>query len=159
MLNVSFGYSDSDDRMWIRIGDGPMLWWVTRRLAMRIIEQWAALVERTAPAAEGSDELPAEETARRTRWAQSEHRAALVSAGPSVVGTIEEPPPRPGKSALMFGAEIAVDGDLMRIVFRSGRHRQTFETPRRDAHRLLAAFIGRCRRNGWLDAPLPEWLR
>lgn len=160
-MSVVFGYSDSDDRMWVRIGDGPLLWWITRRLALRMIGQWAALVERTVPA-EAAAGKPAAQLAlaERSRQAALEHRGALApSPSPSSAGgAATEPPAPPGTSALLYGAEIGVAGDKMRFVLRSAGHRQAFETPRGDAHRLLAAFVSRCRRNGWLESPLPEWL-
>ena len=159
-MSVVFGYSDSDDRMWIRIGDGPLLWWITRRLALRMIGQWAALVERTVPAeaGAGSPAAPLAET-ERTKRAALEHRGALAPQASPAGSVAAEPPPPAGTSALLYGVEIAVAGDKMRFALRSADKRQAFETPRNDAHRLLSAFVSRCRRNGWLDSPLPEWLR
>jgi len=158
-MRVALGYSDSDDRMWIRIGDGRLLWWITRRLSLRMISQWAALVERTVPleveAATSGADLPAEPAHR----AAGEHQSALSTAAQARGGTDREAPPPPGVSALLYSAEISVAGEVMRFTFRSASNRQTFETPRADAHRLLAAFVSRCRRNGWLDSPLPEWLK
>jgi hypothetical protein len=159
-MSVVFGYSDSDDRMWVRIGDGPLLWWITRRLALRMIGQWAALVERTVPAEAGAGSPAAPPAAdERTRRAALEHRGALAPQVLPAGSPAAEPPAPPGTSALLYGAEIGVAGDKMRFVLRSAGNRQAFETPRGDAHRLLAAFVSRCRRNGWLDSPLPEWLR
>jgi hypothetical protein len=159
-MSVVFGYSDSDDRMWLRIGDGPLLWWITRRLALRMIGQWAALVERTLPAeaaAGASAAQPA--SADRAARAALEHRGALAPSAAPAGSAAAEPPAPPGASALLFGVEIAVKGEKMRFVLRSAGNRQAFETPRGDAHRLLAAFVSRCKRNGWLESPLPEWLR
>jgi len=159
-MSVVFGYSDSDDRMWVRIGDGPLLWWITRRLALRMIGQWAALVERTVPAEAGAGSPAAPlAAAERARQAALEHRGALVPPPSPASHAAAEPQAPPGTSALLYGVEIAVKGEKMRFSLRSAEHRQAFETPRGDAHRLLAAFVSRCRRNGWLDSPLPEWLR
>lgn len=156
-MKVTFGYSDSEDRMWIRAGHDGVLWWITRRLALRLIAQWGELLERTLPAdgaAQAQPEAEAGEAGRRQR-ARREHSAALSAPPPP-----DEPdvPPTAGPSALLFSVELSVKGDDCRIVFLSGDKRQGIVLPRKDAHRLLSALASRCRGNGWLSGSLPPWL-
>lgn len=187
-MKIRFGYSDSDDRMWIRAGgDGP-LWWVTRRLALRLVREWAGLMERSLPpvhessAAGAGDDgageggasglgrggasavasgTQAESLAERVL---REHRAALTAPRPSppdgdAAGQGgHEPPPPPGASALLFAVDLGVRAGRIRLVLRSAGHQQAIAVPRDDGHRLLAALVSRCRRNGWLEARLPAWL-
>lgn len=172
-MKVSFGYSDSEDRMWIRAGrDGP-LWWLTRRMALRLVTEWAALLERSLPpppseadgvsagAAAGAG-LEADAAARLVR----EHAAALANprrapgeegGAPAADGQDDAPVPA-GASALVFAVDLGWKGDRIRVVLRSAAHRQAVVAPRDDCHRLLATLVSRCRRNGWLDARLPSWV-
>jgi len=178
-MKVSFGYSDSDDRMWIRAGGSGPLWWVTRRMALRLVSEWAALLERSVPAergepgveganessggpvvAEAEGDVDAAARARRERLLE-EHRSALGRPRPGKEGgdgAAAEAPAPPGPGALVFSVDLAVMEGRIRLVLRSSGQRQAIVAPREDSHRLLAAFVSRCRRNGWLDARLPAWL-
>ena len=179
-MKVSFGYSDSDDRMWIRAGGSGPLWWVTRRMALRLVSEWAALLERTVPAGEGGesgadgadtpsggplaaemeDDPDAAAHALRERLL-GEHRAALgrpLPAKDGAEGAAAEAPAPPGPGALVYSVDLAAQEGRIRLVLRSSGQRQAIVAPREDSHRLLAAFVSRCRRNGWLDARLPAWL-
>ena len=185
-MKVSFGYSDSDDRMWIRAGGSGPLWWVTRRMALRLVSEWAGLLERTVPAGEGgasgvegadasSDALAdagaagdagtagdAGALARSLRdRLLAEHRAALGRPRPpkdGAEGGAGEAPAPPGPGALVYSVDLGAKEGRIRLVLRSSGQRQAIVAPREDSHRLLAAFVSRCRRNGWLQARLPAWL-
>lgn len=187
-MKIRFGYSDSDDRMWIRAGGEGPLWWVTRRLALRLVREWAGLMERSLPpahepsaagggedgagegdtsgfghgrASAGDPGAQAESLAERVL---REHRVALSAPRPAppdgdAAGQGEdEPPPPPGASALLYAVDLGMRGGRIRLVLRSAGHQQAIAVPRDDGHRLLAAFVSRCRRNGWLEARLPAWL-
>lgn len=187
-MKIRFGYSDSDDRMWIRAGGAGPLWWVTRRLALRLVLQWATLMERTLPpvhghvpdlgggedditgAAAGRDAAGENDAGAESLDAAErllhEHLAALASPrkAPSAAEPDgarqgeDEPPPASGVSALLYSVDLSARGGRIRLVLRSAGHHQVIAVPRDDGHRLLAAFVSRCRRNGWLEARLPAWL-
>lgn len=189
-MKVSFGYSDSEDRMWIRAGGSGPLWWVTRRFALNLVAQWAALLERTAPAGAQQDAGAAGDTdgggpvdadagaaavadaaaagggraaALRGDRMAAEHRAALArprsakGEGDGAGGRDEAPAP-PGAGVLVYSVDLGSKDGRIRLVLHSAGQRQAIVTAREDSHRLLAAFVSRCRRNGWLDARLPAWL-
>lgn len=179
-MKVSFGYSDSDDRMWVRAGGSGPLWWVTRRMALRLVSEWAALLERSVPAQEGDesgsgrtgtpsdapmsagaeDDADAAAQALRERL-REEHRAALGRPRPpkeSTDSAAGDAPAPPGPGALVYSIDLAAQDGRIRLVLRSSGQRQAIVAPREDSHRLLAAFVSRCRRNGWLAARLPAWL-
>lgn len=183
-MKVSFGYSDSDDRMWIRAGGSGPLWWVTRRMALRLVSEWAGLLERTVPAgdapgAEGAGALSdapvdvgaagdagtageADAPARSLRdRLLAEHRAALRRPRPAKQGAeggAGEAPAPPGPGVLVYSVDLGAREGRIRLVLHSSGQRQAIVAPREDSHRLLAAFVSRCRRNGWLQARLPAWL-
>ena len=48
-MRLTIGYSDSEDRLWIRTEASNALWWVTRRIALRLVAQWADVLERSLP--------------------------------------------------------------------------------------------------------------
>lgn len=179
-MKVSFGYSDSDDRMWIRAGGTGPLWWVTRRMALRLVSEWAALLERSVPAEAGDEpgsdhgeapsgapmtteaEAYADDAARALRGrVREEHRAALGRPRPpkeGADGAAGEAPAPPGPGALVYSVDLSAREGRISLALRSSGQRQAIVAPREDSHRLLAAFVSRCRRNGWLAARLPAWL-
>jgi hypothetical protein len=173
-MKVSFGYSDSEDRMWIRAGRDAPLWWLTRRMALRLSSEWAALLERSlvspGEADEGEDGGSPGAGVRteddRADRLLREHRAALANPRrPPEDGEGEErsagrgePAAPAGASALVYAVDLGAQGGRIRLVLRSAGREQAIVAPRDDSHRLLAAFVSRCRRNGWLEARLPAWL-
>lgn len=185
-MKILFGYSDSDDRMWLRAGSEGPLWWLTRRLALRLVSEWAGLMERTLPegegqpmateAGDGAGPVPARvgpglesaDAAPEDSYARvlAEHRAAMERprAAPAAeqgvgaaAGAAEAPVPA-GVSALVYSVDLGSAGGRIRLVLRSAGEQQAIVVPRDDSHRLLAGFVSRCRRNGWLDVQLPAWL-
>lgn len=172
-MKVSIGYSDSEDRIWLRAGQGQPSWWLTRRLALELVAQWAASLERSVPLADAAELAPGDACAAspgaRDRVGR-EHLEALA-AGPRA-GTADdrgaldehgqddgEGAPAPaGVPTLLFRVDLGTAGGRVRLVLRSAGRRQVLVMPRADSHRLLSAFVARCRGNGWLDARLPPWL-
>ncbi len=158
-MKISIGYSDSQDRMWLRAGSEGSLWWITRRMCLRLIGRWAELLERTAPVnAEGKPDADAAAVERQRR-ARHEHQVALASPsqGPQADEDNAAAPPDPG--TLVYSVELSANDSRLRLTLLSSGNRQAIAMPRADAHRMLAALVARCRHNGWVDTPLPAWFR
>lgn len=164
-MRISIGYSDSQDRMWIRAGSEGPLWWLTRRLCLRLVGQWAELLERTVPLDAGAAAAATTDADGRRAGAWREHRTALEPSadartddeggadGKGEVGSA------PAQGFLVYSAELTANSRVLRIILRSGGEKQAIEMPRTDAHRVLAALVARCRSNAWIDAFLPPWFR
>lgn len=166
-MKISIGYSDSQDRMWLRAGSEGPLWWLTRRLCIRLIAQWAELLERTIPleAGVGGAASTSAESDERRAGALREHRAAL-EAPAGARGKEKDEAEAKGEAAsapapgfLVYSVELTANSRVLRLSLLSGAEKQAIEMPRADAHRLLAALVGRCQSNGWVQATLPPWFR
>lgn len=161
-MKVSFGYSDSDDRMWLRAGETGPLWWITRRLALKLVTRWAEILERSfAESATGEDDGDALESHSAAASASllAEHRSALDAPPPDAPEASDATSPAPpGAGMLVYSVTLGTRGDRIRLMLHSSGQRQALESGREDSHRLLAAFVSRCRRNGWLETHLPAWL-
>lgn len=166
-MKISIGYSDSQDRMWLRAGSEGPLWWLTRRLCIRLIAQWAELLERTVPLAAdpGDAASPGGDAEHRRRGALREHRGALDTPA-GAPGQREDEVEAKGEAAsapapgfLVYSVELTANSRILRLSLLSGAEKQAIEMPRADAHRLLAALVGRCKSNGWAEASMPPWFR
>ena len=162
-MRLSIGYSDSEDRIWIRVEKSTALWWMTRRLALRLIEQWATLMERSYPDADAAAAADAEaqraRAAERARALRREHGSAVAVAR----GTKVEPVGRPAPgvelaTCVLASIDLSVRADLVTLVLKAPGRTEPLKMSRQEAHRMLDALLARCRRSGWYDATLPHWL-
>lgn len=173
-MRLTIGYSDSEDRLWIRTEASNALWWVTRRLAMRLVAQWADVLERSLPedASDESDASAAGVAAsggpqdaarglRRREALRREHDHALVAARDRKVGPVERPPPGVAlENTLLATVSLSAGEKGVRLVLKAAGRSETLRMSRAQAHRLLDALFSRCRRIGWYAGPAstPEWL-
>jgi len=163
-MRISMGYSDSEDRMWIRTEASNVLWWMTRRLALRLIGQWAQLLERSVEVetvGDGpDDEAQALAAARRRQALRDEHaRAVAAVREQQKVAPVERPAPGVAlDNCVLASVDLSVNARGARLVLKAPGRSETLTMSRSEAHRLLDALFGRCNRLGWYGAKLPAWL-
>lgn len=153
-VNLKIGFSDSADRLWLRVADHPASWWLTRRLALAWVERWARRLEAAPP--EGSAQWLGGEDEYMAR----EHALAKESENDRSSGA-----PAPGGSVpvtehlLLSHIGFRTVGAHTRLTLRGDGQRLVVTINRIDSHRLIHALIRQIRRAGWLEAPrLPAWL-
>lgn len=164
-MRISMGYSDSEDRMWIRTEASNVLWWMTRRLALRLIAQWAQLLERSVEVEGAGDEAGEGQgegliAARRRQALRDEYAHAVAAArGEQKVAPVERPAPGVAlENCLLASVDLSANARGARLVLKAPGRSETLTMSRSEAHRLLDALFGRCSRLGWYGAKLPAWL-
>jgi hypothetical protein len=136
---------------------------MTRRLALRIVEQWAALMERSFPdgaagAAEDADAQRARAAAKAIAL-RREHGSAVAVARTKKVEPVGRPEPGVELvTCVLTSVDLSVRADAVKLVLKAPGRTEALSMSRQEAHRMLDALLERCRRSGWYDANLPQWL-
>lgn len=155
MPRITFGYSDSEDRIWLASSEGGK-YWLTRRLLERFIRPCAELLERTVPGGEVPNALPA-----RQRIA-IEHAEAMADSPEGEPALARDLASRdlgqpPGTPRLVNTLRLDASENACRLTLVAAGEETVFELSRLDYHRLLGALVLTARNAEWrLD--LPNWL-
>jgi len=161
-MRLTIGYSDSEDRIWLRAEDSPAMWWITRRLALNLVAQWAALLEKSAVSAPSDGEAEADE-ARRAAAAQrvrQERSRAIASTPKEPADQGDKPPPGAvAESFLLSGVNLRASPKAVQIELVASSRKDTIGMSRDEAHRLLDALVARAQRSAWFEVRLPDWVR
>lgn len=157
MPQITFGYSDSEDRVWLSSSDGAR-YWLTRRLLAGLLRPVAELLEQTVPGGEIPNALPAAERIAL------EHEAALAE-GPEGQPAMERNKETraagaaPGKPPVLVTAVTCqTDPRRCALIITAGGEPARIDMNRMDFHRLLAALHRITVTAGWGLAGLPDWL-
>jgi len=161
MTQLTFGYSDSEDRIWLSVSTGRRFW-LTRRLILGFLPKVADLLERTVPGGDIPNALPA---AQRVAL---EHAGALeenLDGTPAMdlnrdlrsipVGTGATPaPPR-----LLTSLSASAKKDRCTLIMDPDTPDGRVDTRRIEFHRLMAALIRTAANAGWDLRGLPGWMQ
>jgi hypothetical protein len=157
MTRITFGYSDSEDRVWLSSSDGAR-YWLTRRLLARLLRPVTDMLEKTVPGGDIPHALPP-----GSRVAL-EHEAALAD-GPEGLPPVQTntetraPGTAPGKPpALVTEVTCQADGRRCALIITAGGEPKRIEMNRADLHRTLSALHRITVKAGWGLAGLPDWL-
>lgn len=139
-LSITIGYSDSEDRLWIRLvrPQGEAKLWMTRRLALALVRNSYDLLVQDLQEAE----------------AVSEHSKAVTEF---LQKQGDPAPPRNPESVtdiaggLVSSVDISVGKTNFQWTFVSPQGKALFRSDRDIAHRLLEAFWARMRSSNWVD--------
>lgn len=140
--SLTVGYSDSEDRLWLRFvrDGGEAKLWMTRRLAMALLDQSYGLMNK-GPGDKDCDQEHFEAVQEFIR-SQGDPAPARTPAGQIDI-----------QSALVTSVDISVsDGDVL-WTFIAAQGRVGFRGSRIEAHRILEIFWLRMRSAGWRDRP------
>lgn len=138
--SITIGYSDSEDRLWIRLvrPQGEAKLWMTRRLALAVIEKSYELLVADIPEAK----------------AVQQHQQAVAEF---MKQKGDPAPPRNPESVMDFEGGLVSSVDItagktnFQWAFVSPRGKALFRSDVDKAHRLLEAFWARMRSSGWVD--------
>lgn len=173
-MRVTIGYSDSEDRLWLRPEGSNRLWWVTRRIALRLVVSWAQLLERSVaadgdagedgradgdPEAAGGDGDAAHGASSRAARLKRAHAAAVTQSRALRLQPVERPAGGVAlETVLLTTVELALNGDRFKVALKAPALEDRWTMTRGEAHAMLDALVARCRRSGWLEVSLPGWL-
>ncbi len=157
MTEITFGYSDSEDRVWLSSSDGTRFW-LTRRLLSGLLGPITELLEKTVP---GGDIPNALAPAQRVVL---EHEEALADTpeGQPVIEANKEtrvagaPAGRP--PALVTSVTVQGDSNRCALILTAGSAPSRIDLNRMDFHRLLTALYQTTVNARWGLGGLPGWL-
>jgi hypothetical protein len=154
-VNLKIGYSDSADRLWLRVADHPASWWLTRRLALAWVGRWADRLEAAPPGGLAQWLGSGEGYMAREHALAKEPENDRASEGSPVQGAVTPVTDHFLLSHIGFRAE----GEHTRLTLRGDGQRLVVTLNRIDSHRLIHALIRQMHRAGWLATPhFPDWL-
>lgn len=140
--SLTVGYSDSEDRLWLRlVRDGAEAkFWMTRRLAVALLDQSYGLMMGSGNAAD----------------LDREHRDAVEEF---VRQQGDQAPPRDResqievRSGLITSINVSAAKGGVAWTFLSAQGNAIFQGSRTEAHRLLEVFWQRIQAAGWRQSP------
>lgn len=154
-MKISIGYSDSEDRLWLRTQRSRLLWWITRRVALRLVARWSEMIERDPWAGTASAPRPPQDPGKM----QQVHRRAVAATRTEGIAPVERPAPGVTlENCLLASVQLSVRPQGMSITLKAAAREESWLMSPDECHGMLDALLARCRRSGWLEAALPEWL-
>lgn len=155
ILSITFGYSDSEDRLWARCvlaGNNESRFWLTRRLTLALIHALAEKLHKTLPALP----VPMEDSLRLAM----EYQAALDAPADSAPAQPSTARNHTGAMPLCHSIDITPSPDKpWGIQWRlENRQALALSPERNQVHRVLAILISRAEAAGWAPALAEGWL-
>lgn len=160
MPEITFGYSDSEDRIWISVSACGRFW-LTRRMALGFLPKAAELLEKTVAGGDIPNALPA---GQRVALEFEEALLEGLDGKPAMAVNketrteplgAERPPPPP---SLLTSLSISAGGDTCTLVLAPDIPEASIAMKRVEFHRLLGALLRSARNAGWDLRGLPEWM-
>lgn len=157
MTQLTFGYSDSEDRIWLSSTDGTR-YWLTRRLLAGLLGPITGALEKTVPGGDIPNALPA---AQRVALEHEEALADSPEGAPALAKNKETrlagaPPSKP--PSLVASLTVQANSQRCSLIITAGREPARIDLSRLEFHRLLAALQRTTAAAGWRLPDLPHWL-
>ncbi len=158
MTQLTFGYSDSEDRIWLRYSDDEGLLWMTRRLANGFLRHLVELMTVSCPGA-GENAGPSLDAGKRL---ELEHETAneILDEQAAASGGPPTPPVMQAVAAShrLTSIKLSVDANRVSIEFVAPNYQRPTQMSRAEAHALLKALAHRCQTAGWNLTTIPAWI-
>lgn len=160
MTQLTFGYSDSEDRIWLSVSTGRRFW-LTRRMVLGFLPKVADLLEKTVPGGDIPNALPA---AERVALEYLEALEDGLDGAPAMEMNKETrtraigdgPPPAP--PLLLTSLSASAKGERCSLILQPDSKDGTVSLKRLEFHRLLSALMRTAGGAGWDLRGLPAWL-
>jgi hypothetical protein len=156
MTQITFGYSDSEDRVWLST-EGAR-YWLTRRLLAGLLPAVCDLMQKTVPGGEIPNALPNE---KRIALEHQESMQANPDGKPALEQNAVTRPEgaAPAKPPILANS-VTFQADSQRcvLIVKTSREETKIQLGRIDFHRLLAALKQVVTSARWGLTGLPDWL-
>lgn len=155
MASLTVGYSDSEDRIWVRlVGESAeKRIWLTRRCVLALIERLANRLETSLAQVESILQM---ESGKRLALEQDEAADLMGSAAPGPAPKSAEYQVDDGGLCTVFDLEIHKERWAVCLHTVSGQP-LVFDGTRLQMHQFLKSLLNRQREVGW-RLHEPEWL-
>jgi hypothetical protein len=154
MTQLTLGYSDSEDRLWLIFTDDGSQLWLTRRMTHVLLLRLAERMTASCPGATNETSLKPEirvalefEAAHETDD-DPEPVPPKASTTPAAINTIH----------LINSITLKVSNQQIHLEARARGYSRSLLMTRAEAHRLLGALARRCVASEWHLTGLPDWL-
>lgn len=154
-MDISVGYDDIEDRVWLKTGKHPT-YWIPRRLLGRFIEKTASRLESTVPGGNIPNALPPD------KRIQIDHAEALSDTpeGQPAMPKHRSPSPSTTEACPRVTTSITISGKDMdwQIGLVSVDGTVHISLTRLGLHRLMGALIFAVKQADWGLNNIPVWL-
>lgn len=158
MTQLTFGYSDSEDRIWMRFSDDEGQLWLTRRLANACLRHLVELMTKSVPGA-APESGPSLDANKRV---ELEHEMAqeILNEQAAANGGPPAPPVMQAVAAShrLSSIKLTVDASKVSIEYVAPNYSRKTHMTRAEAHALLKALANRCQNAGWNLDSIPAWV-
>ncbi|HEY5801561.1 MAG TPA: hypothetical protein VIT92_15165 [Burkholderiaceae bacterium] len=155
MTTLSFGHSDTEDRLWITLPNGGPQLWLTRRLISLLLRH---LVEQLTATCPGGDIVGSLQDVHRVAL---EHETANETEGDAASPPHE--PELPLKQArrvhLITTMHLTVGPSAIEIELLAAGFHHSLKLQRAEAHRLAGVLYRRAQAADWAIQGMPVWLQ
>ena len=158
MTQLTLGYSDSEDRLWLVFPDDGTQLWLTRRMTQILLQHLAQQMTASCPSADPLISLkPEVRVALEFEAAhESEHDPVPPAAGKSTAGHGNAV--NPGAIHVISSITLKMNASQVRLEANAPGYSRVLGMTRAEAHRMLGALARRSKAAGWNLADLPAWL-
>lgn len=158
MTQMTIGYSDSEDRLWLLLSDDETQFWLSRRFCAGLIRYLEQLLTASCPTSALSSQLDA-----KTRVA-IEHQTAqdiLADQRSGAAGKAAAPESAPTlgqrRSELITSVNLTARADKVEVELNTPGHSRLLHLTRAEAHLFLSALWQRGKGANW-NLSGPEWI-
>ena len=155
MTQLTFGYSDSEDRLWLRFSNDPAQLWLSRRLARSLIIH---LIEQMTLSCPGDPACGASADPKHRLGLEHEmSREVVQETGRGA--RVPSPDMAPASASfLLTSFKLNVTSQQVIIECIAPGYGRGLALMRNEAHTVLAALVSRCLSAEWDFKDLPAWL-
>lgn len=150
---LTLGYSEAQDRIWIADPDQPDRLWMTYRITRRLLKGATVILEQTrenlnvpwSPEKDEQLKLEKQEAASPDWLDQGGDEGRKLRAEANAI--------------LVTGIEIKPERKRFRLTFRAGKVEQHTLLDRMEFHRFSRSLFQMCNVAEWQMEDLPDWFR
>ena len=161
MTQLTIGYSDSEDRLWLLLSEDDYQFWMTRRLCGNFLITLARELAASCPGIEyGAQQDPELRIALEHETAH-EHAQELRNAAPSATkpSTVEATPTiKPRQSHLLSSINMTLDSQILRLELITNQGGRAMQLNRGESHQLLSTLWLHSQAAGW-HLQVPKWVK
>lgn len=158
MTQLTLGYSDSEDRLWLVFPDDGTQLWLTRRMTQVLLQHLAQQMTASCPGAAPTVSLKPEvrvalefeaaHEAEHDPVPQQTGKSSSSNGGTGGAGTIH----------VISSITLKMNASQVRLEANAPGYSRVLGMTRAEAHRMLGALARRSKAAGWNIADLPPWL-
>lgn len=159
MTQLTLGYSDSEDRLWLIFPEDGTQLWLTRRMTQVLLQHLARQMTASCPGAAPTISLkPEVRIALEFEAAhEAEHDPVPQQAGKSS-GSNGGAGGNAGTAHVISAITLKMNASQVRLEASAPGYCRVLGMTRAEAHRMLGALARRSKAAGWNITDLPPWL-